>query len=58
MNVAHCSLLLGQAHALLKQCRAYLIAKQDLPGVELIEDQFLALDEGIKKLYSLENERE
>lgn len=51
MNIADYAFLLGQAHALLSQCRSYMIRKNDIDGIELIEDQYQTLVEGMSKLY-------
>ena len=43
--------LLGTAIAVLAQARSHMIRKQDVEGVELIEEQYQALQRGIDAFY-------
>jgi hypothetical protein len=44
-------LLLGIAFSLLTQSRAYMIKNQHMEGLELIEDQYQAIKDGIERNY-------
>jgi hypothetical protein len=43
--------LLGMSYCLLTQVRGYLVIKQDVDGVELIEEQYQKLSSALEKLY-------
>jgi hypothetical protein len=45
------SFLLGRATGTLMQIRAYLIRKEDVEGLALIEDGYQAIVHGIEKTY-------
>jgi hypothetical protein len=47
--------LLGNAFSLLTQTREYLIRKEDLDGVQLIEEQYQELKQAINNLYYKQN---
>lgn len=57
MSSQYVSYLLGIAHGLLEQCRNYLISKEDVDGVALIEPGYQDLIKGIQKTYTMEDGR-
>lgn len=50
-TVTDASFLLGNAFALLTQVRQHLIKRDDIFGIELMEDQYQKLEQGIETLY-------
>ncbi len=43
--------LLGLCYSLLTQIRGYLVIKEDVQGIEMIEDQYQKLTTALEKLY-------
>jgi hypothetical protein len=50
-TITDASFLLGNAYSLLTTVREHLIRRDDLAGIELIEDQYQRLERGIYELY-------
>lgn len=51
ITVTDATFLLGNAFSLLTQVRQHLIKRDDVYGIELIEDQYQKLEMAIEKLY-------
>ena len=51
ITVTDATFLLGNAFSLLTQVRQHLIKRDDIFGIELIEDQYQKLEMAIEKLY-------
>lgn len=53
---ANASFLLGQAFCIIHQMRFYLINKEDVEGVKLIEDAYQTLLNKINQLYYVDKD--